>query len=65
MAAHVAQHVRLVAALPGAKVFRRFSALVPQVTLETVLPLVVAATIATHPRLLQTLRIDDVAASGK
>lgn len=34
-------------------------------TLETVLPLVVTAAVATHPRLLQALRVDNVAAGRK
>lgn len=65
MAAHVAQDVRLVAALTGAKVLWRFAALISQVTLEAVFPLVVTAAVATHPRLLQAFRVDNVAAGCK
>lgn len=63
MTTHVAQYVRLVAALAGAKVLRRLTTLVPQVTLETVLPLVVTVTVAAHPRLLQALGVHNVPTS--
>lgn len=62
MATHVAQYVCFVAALARTKVLGWLTALVPQVTLQAVLPLVIAAAVAANPGLLQPLRIHNVSA---
>lgn len=62
MAPHVAQDVRLVATLPGAKVLGGLTALVSQVTLQAVLPLIVTIAVLANPRLFQPFRIHDIAA---